>query len=115
MRHQPGPALFVTTTMPGRLTPLRVWTSDGHLAGRSDDLGMAAAITNAAIAKHGSALISGEDGRCLLVTTSSTGLTVEPLSHDDTTGWPTSLSRALNRLTSQPTLPPPSPSTGGHQ
>ena len=115
MRHPPGPALFVTTTMPGRLTLLRVWTLDGHLAGRSDDLGMAAAITNAVIAKHGSALISGEDGRCLIVTTSTTGLTVEPLCHDDTTGWPTSLSRALNRLTSQPMLPPPSPSTGGHQ
>ena len=115
MRHRPGPALFVTTTMPGRLKPLRVWTSNGHLAGRSDDLGMTAAITNAVIAEHGSALVSGEDGRCLLFTTCTTGLTVEPLSHDDTTGWPTSLSRALNRLTSQPMLPPPSPSTGGHQ
>ena len=115
MRHQPGPALFVTTTTPGRLTPLRVWTSDNHLAGRTDDLGMAAAITNAVIAEHGSALISGEDGRCLLVTASAAGLTVEPLCHDNSTGWPTSLSRALKRLTSQPTLPPPSPSTGGHQ
>lgn len=115
MRHQPSPALFVTTTMPGQSTPLRVWTSDGHLAGRTDDLGMAAAITNAVIAEHGSAIISGEDGRCLLVTPSTTGLTVEPLSHDDTTGWPTSLSRALQRLTSQPMLPPPSPLTGGHQ
>ena len=76
---------------------------------------MAAAITNAVIAEHGSALIGGEDGRCLLATTSTTGLIVEPLSHDDTAGWPTSLSRALNRLTSQPPLPPPSPSTGGHQ
>lgn len=115
MRHQPGPALFVTTTMPGRLIPLRVWTCDGHLAGRSDNLGIAAAIVNAVILEHGSALIGGEDGRCLHVATSTTGLTVEPLSHNDTTGWPTSLSRALKRLTSQPTLPPPSPSTGGHQ
>ena len=115
MRHQPSPGLFVTTTVPGRSTTLRVWTCGGHLAGRSDDLGIAAAITNAVILEHGSALISGEDGRCLLVTTSTTGLTVEARSHIDATGWPTSLSRALTRLTSQPTLPPPSPSTGGHQ
>ncbi|MGD9794574.1 MAG: hypothetical protein AB7V43_13940 [Acidimicrobiia bacterium] len=66
MRHQPVPALFVTATTQGQLTHLSVWTPDAHLAGRANDLGMAAAIASAVVTKHGSALISGEDGRCVL-------------------------------------------------
>ncbi|MDP1793667.1 MAG: hypothetical protein Q8K63_05970 [Acidimicrobiales bacterium] len=115
MSQQPGPALFVTSTALGRATSLSVWTADGHHSGRSNDVGMAAAIAKAVVAEHQSALVSGDDGRCVLVHMSATtGLAVEPLAYDDVAGWPTSLSRVLQRLTSQPTLPPSSRSTGGN-
>lgn len=115
MSHQPGPALFVSSTALGRTTWLSVWTADAHHSGRSNDVGIAAAIAKAVLAEHQSALVSGSDGRCLLVHMSATtALTIESLAHDDLAGWPTALSRALQRLTSQPTLPTPSPSTGGN-
>lgn len=115
MSQQPGPALFVTSTAWGRATSLTVWTGDGQLSARTSDIGMAAATARAVVAERQSALVSGSDGRCILVHMSATtALTIESLAHDDFAGWPTALSRALQRLTSQPTLPTLSPSTGGN-
>jgi hypothetical protein len=100
MRHPPGPALFVTPTTPGHATVLSVWSTSSELIGRSTDIGMMAAITKAALTNNTNVTVSGDDGRCVLVTADA-GVT--PLADHSTNGWPSSLSRALTRLTSQPT------------
>jgi hypothetical protein len=109
MKPQPGPALFVTPTTPGRATVLSVWSPTGEAVGRSTDVGMTAAITKAALTDNTTVIVSGDDGRCVLVTADAG---VMSLADHGTDGWPSSLSRALTRLTSQPTrchnnIPPP--------
>ena len=99
MKPQPGPALFVTPTTPGHATVLSVWSPSSQVIGRSADVGMTAAITKAALLNNSTVTVSGEDGRCVLVTADA-GLT--SLADHVTDGWPSSLSRALTRLTSQP-------------
>jgi hypothetical protein len=99
MKHQPGPALFVTPSTPGHATVLSVWSPSGQVIGRSTDVGMTAAITKAALANNTSVTVSGDDGRCVLVTADAG---VMSLADHGTDGWPSSLSRALTRLTSQP-------------
>jgi hypothetical protein len=106
MKPQPGPALFVTPTTPGHATMLSVWSPTGEVIGRSTDVGMMAAITRAALTNNSTVTVSGDDGRCVLVTTDA-GLT--SLADHGTDGWPSSLSRALTRLTSQPTRCHPIP------
>jgi hypothetical protein len=103
MKPQPGPALFVTPTTPGHATVLSVWSPSGELIGRSSDIGMMAAITKAALTNNTSVTVSGVDGRCVLVTADA-GVT--SLADHSTEGLPSSLSRALTRLTSQPTRCP---------
>jgi hypothetical protein len=99
MKPQAGPALFVTPTTPGHATMLSVWSTTDQMIGRSTDLGMTAAIAKAALLNNTTVTVSGDDGRCVLVTTDA-GVT--PLADHGTDGWPSSLSRALTRLTSQP-------------
>jgi hypothetical protein len=103
MKPQPGPALFVTPTTPGHATVLSVWSPSSELIGRSTDIGMMAAITKAALTNNTSVTVSGDDGRCVLVTADA-GVT--SLADHSANGWPSSLSRALTRLTSQPTRCP---------
>jgi hypothetical protein len=99
MKPQPGPALFVTPTAPGQAIVLSVWSPAAELIGRSADVGMTAAITKAALTDNPSVTVSGDDGRCVLVTADAG---VMSLADHGTDGWPSSLSRALMRLTSQP-------------
>jgi hypothetical protein len=106
MKHQPGPALFVTPTTTGHATTLSVWSTSSELIGRSTDVGMTAALTKAALTDHSSVTVSGDDGRCVLVTADAG---VMALADHGTDGWPSSLSRALTRLTSQPTRCQPIP------
>jgi hypothetical protein len=80
-RHHPGPALFVTPTAPGRSTTLAVWSPGGRLAGRGDDVGMIAAVANAVVIEHRSALVTGDDGRCVAITHTADGRTVEAIAH----------------------------------
>jgi hypothetical protein len=100
MKPQPGPALFVTPTTPGHATMLSVWSPSSELIGRSTDVGMTAALTKAALIDYSTVTVSGDDGRCVVVT-ADVGLM--SLAGHSTNGWPSSLSRALTRLTSQPT------------
>jgi hypothetical protein len=103
MKPQPGPSLFVTPAPPGHATVLSVWSPSSELIGSSTDIGMMAAITKAACLNNTSVTVSGDDGRCVLVTADA-GVT--SLADHSTNGWPSSLSRALTRLTSQPTRCP---------
>ena len=100
MKPQPGPALFVTPPTPGRATVLSVWIPTGEVIGCSTDIGMTAAITKAALTDNSTVTVSSDDGRCVLVTTEAG---VMSLADHGTDGWPSSLRRALTRLTSQPT------------
>jgi hypothetical protein len=99
MKPQPGPALFVTPTTAGHATMLSVWSPAGRVIGRSTDVGMTAAITKVALIDDSTVTVSGDDGRCVLVTADAG---VMSLADHGTDGWPSSLSRALMRLTSQP-------------
>ena len=91
--------MFVTPATPGHATVLSVWSPSGQVIGRSADVGMTAAITKAALTDDSTVTVSGDDGRCVLVTTDAG---VMSLADHGTDGWPSSLSRALTRLTSQP-------------
>jgi predicted secreted Zn-dependent protease len=79
---------------------LSVWSPSSEMIARGTDVGMTAAIAKAALLNNTTVTVSGDDGRCVLVTTDA-GVT--SLADHSTNGWPSSLSRALTRLTSQPT------------